>query len=108
MTVQTPSTDNQTISQSANGSGRLTQQDVGSGWKARTYIGGLLLGTTLGLLAAHLFIRAGEENETGQPEPPSTGTLIGITLSLITVLRQIAESGKQDKKDNKQRNRRNQ
>ena len=77
---------------------------MGEGWKTRTYLTGTLVGTTLGLVAAYLFVRAGEENEEGRPEALSTGTLIGITLSLISLLRQIAESGKKkDEKSGKKR-----
>jgi H+/Cl- antiporter ClcA len=68
-------------------------------WKSRTYFMGLGLGAFAGLFAAYVFVRSAEENpDTGKPEPMSTGTLISILLATVTLIRQIADSGKPKKK----------
>lgn len=68
-------------------------------WKTRTYIIGGVVGALFGLASAYLFSRTAEENsEDSKPEKIPTGTLIGLTLSAISLLRQIAESGKPRKK----------
>lgn len=67
-------------------------------WKTRTYIMGIGLGALVGLVSAYLFNRAAEESEDGKPQPIPTGTLLGLVLSMLTLIRQIAESGKPKKK----------
>ena len=67
-------------------------------WRTRTYVMGAFLGAGMGLLSAYLFNRAAEENEEGKPHPIPTGTLLTLVLSVITLIRQIAESGKPKKK----------
>lgn len=68
-------------------------------WKTRTYVMGVILGAVVGLLSAYLFVRSAEENpETGRPEPIQTGTLITIVLAVMSLMRQIAESGKPRRK----------
>ncbi|MCU0511767.1 MAG: hypothetical protein MUE40_04260 [Anaerolineae bacterium] len=67
-------------------------------WQTRTYAVGMGLGALLGLIAAYLFNRAAAESEDGKPQPIPTATLIGLVLSVITLIRQIAESGKPRKK----------
>ncbi len=68
-------------------------------WKSRTYVMGLVLGAVVGLLSAYLFVRSAEENpETGRPEPIQTGTLITLVLTILGLMRQIAESGKPRRK----------
>lgn len=69
-----------------------------SNWQTRNYAAGLAFGAVLGLISAHLFNRAAEENDDGKPAKVSTGTLLGLTLSLIALIRQIAESGRPRKK----------
>lgn len=70
-------------------------------WKSRLYMSGLMLGALLGLLSAYLFARSAEENEGGKPEPIATGTLIGLLLSVMSLVRQIAETGKPNKPNKK-------
>jgi hypothetical protein len=67
-------------------------------WRARTYLLGALAGLAMGLISAYLFNRSAEENDEGKPQQIPTGTLIGLILSVITLIRQIAESGKPRKK----------
>jgi len=66
-------------------------------WKKRSYLTGALAGVTFGLLSAYLYTRAAEEEGDG-PNPMSTMQLIGLILSALSLIRQIAESGKPPKK----------
>lgn len=67
-------------------------------WKTRTYAMGILAGAVMGFISAYMFTRAAEENEDGKPNSIPTGTLIGILLSVLGLIRQIAESGKPKKR----------
>lgn len=57
------------------------------------YLLGGVGGLALGLLSTYFFRRASHENEEG-PQPIQTAQLFGLALTLLTVLRQIAEMGK--------------
>jgi hypothetical protein len=73
----------------------MTVNNRDNSWKSRTYVLGVTLGAVVGLISAYLFVRSAEENpETGRPEPIQTGTIIALLLSIMGVMRQIAESGK--------------
>lgn len=68
-------------------------------WKSRTYVMGILLGAAMGLLSAYLFAREAEDEQQDdeRPEiPPSV--LLGLALSALTLVRQIAESARKGKK----------
>lgn len=67
-------------------------------WKKKTYLIGSFVGAGLGFVSAYLFARAAEENEQEGAPSISTGALIGLLLSALTLIRQIAESGKAKKK----------
>lgn len=68
-------------------------------WKTRVYAMGVMVGALMGFISAYLFARAAEENsENGKPQQIPTGTLLGLLLSAMSLMRQIAESGKQPKK----------
>jgi len=69
-----------------------------SQWKTRTYAMGLALGALAGFIASYLFARSAEENEDGKPQPIPTSTLLGLVLTGLSFIRQIAESGKPRKK----------
>lgn len=69
-------------------------------WKTQLYMLGAGVGTILGFLSAYLFTRevenSGELDEDQRPEiPPSA--LLGMALSVLTVVRKIAETAKTDK-----------
>lgn len=72
-------------------------------WKRNAYTLGGLFGLTMGLLSAHLYTRAAEENLSDEGDPPQvpTMTLIGVLLSAMALLRQIAEIGKPNNKPGK-------
>ncbi len=66
----------------------------GANWKTRAYLIGIILGLGLGLLSAYLFVRAAEENSSGKtPQKIGTGDAMKLTLSLLNLIRQIAELG---------------
>ncbi len=73
-----------------NQKNEMTEED----WKTRNYLAGAFIGAVLGVMSAYLFARSAEENDTGKPEPIPTGTLIGLLLSVMALVRQIAETGK--------------
>ena len=76
-------------------------QDSVENWKRQNYILGTMVGMILGTLAAYLYNRAAEEDaerQGGKPSPVSTTQLIGLSLALLGVIRQIAELGKSSKK----------
>ena len=66
----------------------------GLDWKTRTYIIGMALGLLLGLLSAYLFVRAADENSRDKaPKKVRTGDAMKLTISLLTLVRQVAELG---------------
>lgn len=68
-------------------------------WKTRTYMLGVVVGALMGFLSAYLYAREAESNsENGErPELPPTA-LIGLALSVLSLVRQIAEAGRKKKK----------
>ena len=65
----------------------------GLSWKTRTYVIGAALGLLLGLLSAYLFVRASQENMKDEPKNIKTMDLMKMTLSVLALVRQIAEMG---------------
>ena len=68
-------------------------------WKTRAYVAGTLGGAVIGLIAAYLYSRASEEEIArggDRPQIPTT-TMIGLLLSALSLIRQIAEAGKPKK-----------
>ncbi|MBZ0293538.1 MAG: hypothetical protein K8L99_13305 [Anaerolineae bacterium] len=71
--------------------------DSQSNWKLQVYGIGLLGGVLFGLASAYLYSRAAEEDaehQGGKPARMSTAQLIGLLLTSLGLIRQIAESGK--------------
>ncbi len=67
---------------------------TGLDWKTQTYLIGAIIGLALGLLSAYLFIRAAEENMKGEkPRKVGTGDAMKLVLSVLTLVRQIADIG---------------
>jgi H+/Cl- antiporter ClcA len=71
-------------------------------WKTRAYTLGAVVGLAFGLIAAYLFARAAEEEtaETGakQPEKIKSTRLMSVSLAALSLMRQITELGRKDKK----------
>ncbi|MEL6307590.1 MAG: hypothetical protein AAFR81_06755 [Chloroflexota bacterium] len=82
----------------------MTQQETEqktSNWKMQVYVIGTAIGTLLGFFSAYLFAQEAEDNAEGdeQPDIPASA-MLGLALSVITVVRQIAETPRK-KKDKK-------
>lgn len=72
-----------------------------SRWKAQLYAIGIVAGAAFGFLAAFMYGRAAQEDDNlsgGKPNPIPTGQLIGLLLTVLGLIRQIAEAGKSPKK----------
>lgn len=67
-------------------------------WRNRNYLMGIIAGGLMGLISAYLFNRSADEAADGEAQDISTTTMIGIALSAITLVRQIAESNRPRKK----------
>ena len=70
--------------------------------KARLLVTGAALGAMLGLLSSYLYTRAAEENgnpEAGAPDSVSTGQALAVLLTILGLVRQIAELGKPKRDD---------
>lgn len=61
------------------------------------YIVGLLAGAVVGLFGAYIFSRADRDEPAGR-RPISNGQIFAVLLSSVTLIRQIAEMGKQPQK----------
>jgi hypothetical protein len=62
-------------------------------WRKRVMVIGGLIGSLLGVAAAYLFIRAAEESGEGSPERVATGDAVKVGVSVMSLVRQIAELG---------------
>ncbi|QPC80691.1 hypothetical protein G4Y79_13315 [Phototrophicus methaneseepsis] len=74
-------------------------KDVEQDWKNKMYVFGVIGGAIVGGLSALLYVRSAEESMAAEGEMPevSTGTMLSLTLAAISLIRQIAESGKKKK-----------
>lgn len=72
-------------------------------WKNQTYLFGAILGAVMGFLSAYLFAKEAEDDEDTDDERPKIAptTLLGLALSALSLIRQIAETGKKDKERKK-------
>lgn len=71
-----------------------------SNWKLQIYGMGIVGGVLFGLVSAYLYTRAAEEDADrngGKPQPIATTQLIGLLLTTLGLVRQIAESGRTKK-----------
>lgn len=71
-----------------------------SSWKTQAYVIGVVGGALFGLIAALLYSRAAEEDTAragGKPQQIPTTTLLGLLLSALGLVRQIAEAGRPKK-----------
>jgi len=74
-------------------------QKLNDGWKLRVYVVGIAGGALFGVVASLLYARAVEEAVGEGDDLPKipTGTLIGLILSALSLVRQIADAGKPKK-----------
>jgi len=78
------------------------QNATSTNWKTRLYVVGSVLGAALGFMSAYLFAKEAEEEAEEKDTAPevSLTTLLGMGLSILGLVRQIAETGRK-KKDRK-------
>ena len=71
-------------------------------WKTKTYLLGAILGSFMGFLSAYLFAKEAEDPDEAKEEAPQIPptAMLGLALSILGVMRQIAETGRK-KKDGK-------
>jgi hypothetical protein len=70
--------------------------DVNIDWRKQILIAGGAIGLLLGLASAYFYIRAADEaNTEGEtPTAPEPGDAVKLGLSLLTIVRTIAEWGR--------------
>ncbi len=70
--------------------------DFSSDWQQRVLIIGGLLGAVIGVLSAIFYIRSADESELGgPPEAPAPREAVRVGMSLLSIMRTIAEWGTQ-------------
>lgn len=62
-------------------------------WKTKTYLMSGMLGLTIGLIAAYLYVRVSDENGSETPGQIKTMDLIGLAVALLALIRQITDLG---------------
>ncbi len=84
----TPETDNTTA-----------KETIDTGWKRRNYAIGALSGAVFGFMSAYMFTQEAEKSAQDDERPEiAPTTMITLALSVLGLVRQIAESGKKKKK----------
>ncbi len=68
-------------------------------WKAPVYFVGALIGVVFGLISAHMYARAVEENNEGVTPRVETGEAFRLGLTAIGLMRQITELGAKNPSD---------
>jgi hypothetical protein len=76
----------------------VTPRRSDDSWRNRNYILGVIVGGLMGIVSAYLFNRSADEGSDDEVQEISTPAMIGIALSAITLVRQIAESNRPRKK----------
>jgi len=76
----------------------VTPRQSDDSWRNRNYILGVIVGGLMGVVSAYLFNRSSDEANDDEVQEISTPAMIGIALSAITLVRQIAESNRPRKK----------
>lgn len=62
-------------------------------WKTQVYTISGLTGVVVGLLAAYFYVRATEENGALAPKRLKTMDMIGLAVTLLSIVRQITDLG---------------
>jgi hypothetical protein len=76
----------------------LSADKKDNSWKITAYAAGVIGGAVVGILAAVLYTRSAEASLENNGRRPEIGTMsvIGLTISLINIIRQIVELGDHD------------
>ena len=64
-------------------------------WRARTFIIGALVGAAFGLASAYIYVRSVEKR--GEPPELAPSDVVGVGLTALGLLRQIASLNEEDK-----------
>ena len=70
-------------------------------WRTKAFVVGGAVGAALGLMAAYIYINSVDDEDAPPKLPPSAA--VGIGLSLLALLRQIAALPEGDKGGQKKR-----
>ena len=67
-----------------------------SNWKTQVYLVGAGVGAVMGFLSAYLFAKEAEDSADDKEKQPDVSpiTLLGLALSVMTLVRQIGETGR--------------
>lgn len=80
---------------------RENEKQAKAKWKTQIYLIGAGFGAIMGFLSAYLFAKEAEDSVDDIEQRPEVSpiTLLGLGLSILTLVRQIGETGrKKDKK----------
>ncbi len=69
-----------------------------SDWKSIAYVIGGIVGLVVGLLSAHLYSQAVEENQTDKRPNLGTGELFTIGMAALSLVRQVTDLGARNPK----------
>lgn len=77
---------------------QLPAEAKSDNWKVMAYAVGVVGGALVGFLAATLYTRTAEASLEQSGRRPEIGTMsvIGLSISLINIIRQIVELGDRD------------
>ena len=78
---------------------RENEEQAKANWKTQIYLIGVGFGAFMGFLSAYLFAKEAEDSADDIEKRPEVTpiTLLGLGLSILTLVRQIGETGR--KKD---------
>ena len=64
-----------------------------SDWKSLAYLLGAIVGVAVGLLSAHLYTRAVEENHDGEQPRIGPGDIFALGMSMLSLVRHVTDLG---------------
>lgn len=70
----------------------VDEENLEGNWRLRFLAGGTILGAVVGLATAYLMTKASEESRNGPPDV-SVMDAVGVSLSVMGVIRAIAALG---------------
>jgi len=62
-------------------------------WKSLAYVVGLIGGLVIGLLSAHLYTQAVEENQDGERPKVGVGEVFMLGTAALALIRQVTDLG---------------
>jgi hypothetical protein len=62
-------------------------------WKSKAYVLSGVTGLVVGLLAAYFYVRVSEEHGASNPRRIKTMDMIGLAVTLLSIIRQITDLG---------------